>query len=56
MTAEARLAELGYRLLAAPPLGHYVRAVTTGNLVYTAGHGPSRLRTRRRCAARSEAS
>jgi len=42
VTAEARLADLGYRLLAPPPpLGHYVRAVSTGNLVYTAGHGPS---------------
>ena len=41
MTAEARLADLGYPLLAAPPpLGRYVRAVSTGNLVYTAGHGP----------------
>ena len=41
MTVEARLAERGYRLLEPPaPLGHYVRAVTTGNLVYTAGHGP----------------
>src|SRR5205823_7677112 len=41
VTAEVRLADLGYRLLAAlPPLGRYVRAVSTGNLVYTAGHGP----------------
>jgi enamine deaminase RidA (YjgF/YER057c/UK114 family) len=41
MTAEERLAERGYRLLEPPPpLGRYVRAVTTGNLVYTAGHGP----------------
>ena len=41
MTAEARLAERGYRLLEPPPpVGRYVRAVTTGNLVYTAGHGP----------------
>ena len=41
MTAEARLSGLGYRLLAPPPpLGHYVRAVRTGDLVYTAGHGP----------------
>jgi enamine deaminase RidA (YjgF/YER057c/UK114 family) len=41
MTAEARLAERGYRLSEPPPpLGRYVRAVTTGNLVFTAGHGP----------------
>lgn len=41
MTVEERLAERGYRLLAPPPpLGRYVRAVKTGNLVYTAGHGP----------------
>jgi enamine deaminase RidA (YjgF/YER057c/UK114 family) len=41
MTVEARLAERGYRLLnPPPPLGRYVRAVTTGNLVFTAGHGP----------------
>jgi enamine deaminase RidA (YjgF/YER057c/UK114 family) len=41
MTAEARLAVRGYRLSEPPPpLGRYVRAVTTGNLVYTAGHGP----------------
>jgi enamine deaminase RidA (YjgF/YER057c/UK114 family) len=38
---ESRLAELGYRLVAPPPpLGRYVRAVRTGDLVYTAGHGP----------------
>jgi enamine deaminase RidA (YjgF/YER057c/UK114 family) len=41
MTAEERLAERGYRLAEPPPpLGRYVRAVTTGNLVFTAGHGP----------------
>jgi enamine deaminase RidA (YjgF/YER057c/UK114 family) len=39
--AETRLAELGYELgLPPPPLGRYVRAVSTGDLVYTAGHGP----------------
>lgn len=40
--SEGRLAELGYRLapVAPPPLGRYVRVVSTGNLVYTAGHGP----------------
>ena len=38
---EQRLARLGCELGVSPsPLGHYVRAVTTGNLVYTAGHGP----------------
>jgi enamine deaminase RidA (YjgF/YER057c/UK114 family) len=38
---EARIAELGYELGVSPrPLGHYVRAVTTGNLVFVAGHGP----------------
>ena len=41
MTPEARLADRGYRLLASPPpLGRYVRAVRTGDLVFTAGHGP----------------
>lgn len=41
MTAETRLAERGYPLLEPlSPLGRYVRAVKTGNLVYTAGHGP----------------
>jgi enamine deaminase RidA (YjgF/YER057c/UK114 family) len=38
---EARLAELGHELGVSPrPLGHYVRAVSTGNLVFVAGHGP----------------
>jgi enamine deaminase RidA (YjgF/YER057c/UK114 family) len=39
---EQRLRERGYELAgAAPPsLGPYVRAVRTGNLVFTAGHGP----------------
>jgi enamine deaminase RidA (YjgF/YER057c/UK114 family) len=38
---ERRLAALGHQLGVSPsPLGHYVRAVTTGNLVFTAGHGP----------------
>jgi enamine deaminase RidA (YjgF/YER057c/UK114 family) len=41
VSAEAKLAERGYRLAdPPPPLGRYVRAVSTGNLVYTAGHGP----------------
>lgn len=38
---EKRLADLGYELGVSPrPLGHYVRAVTTGRLVFVAGHGP----------------
>jgi enamine deaminase RidA (YjgF/YER057c/UK114 family) len=41
VTAEARLRKLGYVLADPPaPLGRYVRAVTTGKLVFTAGHGP----------------
>jgi enamine deaminase RidA (YjgF/YER057c/UK114 family) len=41
-TPEARLAELGIELPPAPrPLGSYVTAVRTGNLVFTSGHGPS---------------
>jgi enamine deaminase RidA (YjgF/YER057c/UK114 family) len=40
-TPEELLRELGYELGVSPrPLGHYVRAVTTGSLVYVAGHGP----------------
>jgi enamine deaminase RidA (YjgF/YER057c/UK114 family) len=40
-TPEQRLEDLGYRLSdAPPPLGEYVRTVRTGDLVYTAGHGP----------------
>lgn len=38
---EEALARLGYKLGVSPaPVGQYVRAVRTGNLVYTAGHGP----------------
>lgn len=38
---EARLKELGLQLPPAPkPLGSYVPAVRTGNLVYLAGQGP----------------
>jgi enamine deaminase RidA (YjgF/YER057c/UK114 family) len=38
---EARLTQLGYELGVSPkPLGDYCRAVTTGNLVFVAGHGP----------------
>jgi enamine deaminase RidA (YjgF/YER057c/UK114 family) len=40
---EARIAELGIRLFEpAAPVANYVRAVTTGNLVFLAGHGPTR--------------
>ena len=43
MTIEARLTELAITLPAAPPpLGAYVGAVVTGNLVFIAGHGPRR--------------
>lgn len=41
---EARLAELGISLFEPPPpVANYVRAVTVGNLVFIAGHGPQRL-------------
>lgn len=40
---EARLAALGIELPTPPdPVANYVRAVQTGNLVYTSGHGPLR--------------
>ena len=43
MTIEARLAALAITLPAPPPpLGAYVGAVVTGNLVFIAGHGPRR--------------
>ena len=43
MTIEARLAELALTLPAPPqPVGAYVGAVVTGNLVFIAGHGPRR--------------
>jgi len=43
MTVEERLKELGYTLpQAAQPVGNYVGAVQTGNLVYVSGHGPRR--------------
>lgn len=39
---EERLAELGIELSdPPPPIATYVRAVTTGNLVFLAGHGPN---------------
>jgi len=43
MKVEAKLAEMGLTLPSPPkPVANYVRAVRTGNLLYTAGHGPSR--------------
>ena len=43
MTAEARLTELGIDLPKAPrPMASYVTAARSGNLVFTAGHGPVR--------------
>jgi enamine deaminase RidA (YjgF/YER057c/UK114 family) len=41
MSAEDRIAELGYRLGEPPqPLGQYVRCVVTDGFAFTAGHGP----------------
>jgi enamine deaminase RidA (YjgF/YER057c/UK114 family) len=41
VTVEETIRGLGYELGVSPaPLGHYIRAVTTGNLVFVAGHGP----------------
>ena len=41
---EARLAELGIELYEPPPpVANYVNAVHTGNLVFLAGHGPTKL-------------
>jgi enamine deaminase RidA (YjgF/YER057c/UK114 family) len=41
MGVEARLRELGLELPApAAPVGNYVPAVRTGNLVFLSGHGP----------------
>jgi len=43
MSAEARLRELGIVLPEFPkPVGKYVQAVQVGELLYVAGHGPSR--------------
>ena len=42
MTAEQRVRELGLELPPAPtPVGSYVTCVQSGNLLFTAGHGPS---------------
>ena len=41
MSADARLKELGLELpSAAAPVGNYVPAVRSGNLVFLSGHGP----------------
>lgn len=41
MSAEAKIRELKLDLSHPPtPLGNYVEAVSTGNLVFLAGHGP----------------
>jgi len=41
MSAEERLAELGIELPDPPePVGSYVEAVQSGNLLFLAGHGP----------------
>jgi enamine deaminase RidA (YjgF/YER057c/UK114 family) len=43
MSAEARLRELGIVLPEFPkPVGTYLQAVQVGELLYVAGHGPSR--------------
>ena len=43
MSAEARLTELGIDLPKAPrPMASYITACRSGNLVFTAGHGPVR--------------
>jgi enamine deaminase RidA (YjgF/YER057c/UK114 family) len=43
MSVEARLVELGITLPEPPPRGGtYVRARRSGNLLFTAGHGPSK--------------
>lgn len=40
---EARLTELGVKLFTpTPPVANYVKAVRTGNLIFLAGHGPTR--------------
>ena len=40
---EKKLKEMGLELITPPkPMANYVRAVRTGNLVYLAGHGPTK--------------
>lgn len=40
---DKKLKELGIELFApTPPMANYVKAVRTGNLLYLAGHGPTR--------------
>ena len=40
---EKKLKEMGLELITPPkPVANYVRAVRTGNLVYLAGHGPTK--------------
>ena len=40
---DRKLKDLGIELIAPPaPIANYVRTVRTGNLVYLAGHGPTR--------------
>jgi len=42
-TPEQRLKDLGIELYSpAPPVANYVKAVRSGNLVFLAGHGPTR--------------
>lgn len=42
-TPEEKIKELGFKLFEpAKPIANYVKAVKTGNLVFLAGHGPSR--------------
>ncbi|MEM9390798.1 MAG: RidA family protein [Bacteroidota bacterium] len=42
-TAEDRIKELGIELFTpSRPMANYVKAVRTGNLVFTAGHGPGK--------------
>lgn len=44
MEIEAKLIEMGLSLPEAPsPVGNYVGAVQTGNLLFVSGHGPSRI-------------
>jgi enamine deaminase RidA (YjgF/YER057c/UK114 family) len=44
MRIEAKLAEMGLSLPVPPaPVGNYVGAVQTGNLLFVSGHGPRRL-------------